>query len=72
MGKVFVVYDDSGAIRATAASAHPQAQVAAKGGEHVYEMELPAMVGDALKGHLLDLHLKHRVELGDPPTVVRK
>jgi hypothetical protein len=68
-GKIFVVYDEFGEIRATAASAHLEAAVRATRGHHVHEVEHPGNEGAELKRHLLDLHRQHRVDLKERKLV---
>ena len=68
---VFVVYDTSGRIRATAVPANGESRVASGFGMHIHRVEHPSLDRAEMSRYLLDLHHNHRIDLTDEPQLVR-
>jgi hypothetical protein len=61
-GKIHVIFDDRGRIRATAVSAHEQSDVRPGFGMHVHTIDHPGLEREKMTQFLIDLHRKHRVD----------
>ena len=70
-GKIFVIYDDTGAIKATAATSHEHAAIKSTSGHSVHAIDHPGLSGEELKSFLVELHRRNRIARGSEPRLVR-
>ena len=71
-GRLFVIYDEFGVIRATAATPRPEASVGVRSRHRVHEVDHPGTCGKALMRHLVELHRAHQIDLKGRPKLVRR
>jgi hypothetical protein len=71
-GKIFVVYDRNGTIKATSATFSPDARVAGAPGRNVLELDDPGLEQAEMTRYLQDLHTNHCVDITGAPRIVRK
>ena len=71
-GKLFVVHDELGRIKATAVSTNESAAVRAPHGLRVHVTDHPNLDRKEMGRYLVDLHLNHVVELLAAPRIVAK
>jgi hypothetical protein len=68
---VYVVYDQSGRIKATVVRAHGDSAVHSQG-NRVLEVPHPGLDRKEMPRYLLDLHREHQVRLTGDPSLVRR